>query len=876
MMTSYNIINPLILNPNLNVYINNELKKLNSLTNNELYHTYNDLNIICLKNNSVNISILSNIEISHDEWNNIKENITIIKTKVNILNGNMYKLIGVVDKKYLEEINPKLEYLDKNLVLNMTQFRKNNVKNYLKQFDNVVSFFDVYEIFFLNQYYANNFNTMKQKNNILLMIKSMNESLYWTINNNCKLNISLQFINRKFDLRVMSRIKNPETINVITKIILTDEEDNNYLSHLYKKTNYIDAASAINKNGFKIYKINNFQNGKNITNITNNAINILLDNIQAKERYYLIMNLLVSKNLCHLIINNKSVLEFINIKNNDISFFSKNYYLLKYLMSYTWLTLYIEESIKKSFITKNDRFVFDIETASLLPHFVWDIKNPSSNPYLPLLVNKTLINCDENIMGVVPGYLPSANNRYTMGVCDKDTFIKRLHIFINGNLKDYNILEDINWSNIAVTGSVMAACLPKFNPLMLNFLSEDKINTDDNEYFLKFIEKYYANADIDVMCNITDKMKYIETIYEIKEKIESNIKKYIVNDNNKIDIVKLKPVKNASIIINDVFIVNNLVSKLNMTLQEIKNNINRLDIKKILYENYINWQILQNEKYFNTPYFNDKKYNDYFDFVSIDKLNILLATNKIDKSNKTDENNDNNIINDDEDDENDVQFENDIKENNIQETIGITVNFKYHLESKYLAHKFEFFQIKYDDFFSTISLFHFPIVRAYFDGKTVLMLPSCISACQTLVNLDYKYFAGSNDPIEIINKYRHRGFSVFLNAKEIIRLVEYSNMIPKWRELYYNFTLKTERVKLILGYKDYYDHMFNNTMPIKINNFCSYKDKVQINDIEKKLYDIKSNVNNTYPNVINNEGYLTVLKKWVIDANYDNYMISRN
>jgi hypothetical protein len=869
MMNIDTFANPLILNPNANIYINNELKKLSSLNNNELYNMYKDINIICLKNNHINISILNNIEISTDNWNEIKKNITIIKSRVNILNGNMYKLIGVVNKKYLNEINQKLTYFDDNLVLNMTQFRKNNVKNYLKQFEHIVSFFDIYEIFYLNQYYSDNFNNTKYRNNIIMMINSMKESLHWTIPNNCKLNISMQFINRKFDLRFMNRITNQEAQDVITKIISKNEEDNNYLSHLYKKANYIDAASAIDKNGFKIYKISNSQNEKNISNET---INILLDTIQTKEKYYLIMNLLVSKNLCHLIINNKSVLEFINIKNNDISFFSKNYYLLKYLMGYTWLTLYIEESIKKSFINKNDRFVFDIDTASLLPHFVWDIKNPSSNPYLPLLINKTLINCDENIMGVIPGYLQSENNRYLMGVSNKDTFIKRLNIFINGNLNNHNILDGINWNNIAITGSVIAACLPKFNPLMLNFLSVDKINTDDNEYFLKFIEKYYTNADIDVMCNITDKMKYIDKIYEIYDKMELNIKKYIAKDDKVIDIIKLKAVKNISIIINEAFIINNIVKKSNMSLQEIKNNVNNPIIKNILYENYINWQILQNEKYFNTEYFNNKKYNDYFDFVSIDKINILVSSNKpnnIDKKNTNDN---------DEDIELFCEHDN-ITENN--ENIWITVNLKYHLESKYLARKFEFFQIKYDDFFSTVSLFHFPIVRAYYDGDTVLMLPSCISACQTLVNLDYKYFAGSKDPIEIINKYRTRGFSVLLNAKEIIRLVEYSNMIPKWRELYHNFTLKSDKVKLIFGYKKYDDMIFGkitgeknkNNSDYYINHYCSYDKFNHINEIETKLCNIKANNNDKYPSIINKEGYLSVLKKWVIDANYNSYKI---
>ena len=72
-----------------------------------------------------------------------------------------------------------------------------------------------------------------------------------------------------------------------------------------------------------------------------------------------------------------------------------------------------------------------------------------------------------------------------------------------------------------------------------------------------------------------------------------------------------------------------------------------------------------------------------------------------------------------------------------------------------------------------------PIVRSYYDGNTVYITPSCISACMTFLNMDYKYFAGSKDPIEIINKYRSRGFGTILNENEIKRLLEYSSVVPK-------------------------------------------------------------------------------------------------
>ena len=55
--------------------------------------------------------------------------------------------------------------------------------------------------------------------------------------------------------------------------------------------------------------------------------------------------------------------------------------IIKYILGYTWITLYSEESIKKMNITIKDRFIFNIETASLLPFFPFDIFNPKTSKF---------------------------------------------------------------------------------------------------------------------------------------------------------------------------------------------------------------------------------------------------------------------------------------------------------------------------------------------------------------------------------------------------------------------------------------------------------------------------------------------------------------
>ena len=56
-------------------------------------------------------------------------------------------------------------------------------------------------------------------------------------------------------------------------------------------------------------------------------------------------------------------------------------------------------------------------------------------------------------------------------------------------------------SSIAVSGSIMACCLPNFNPLMLNFMTKLEI-INKSEKFLNYVNEYYRDADIDILSNL--------------------------------------------------------------------------------------------------------------------------------------------------------------------------------------------------------------------------------------------------------------------------------------------------------------------------------------------------------------------------------------
>ena len=60
--------------------------------------------------------------------------------------------------------------------------------------------------------------------------------------------------------------------------------------------------------------------------------------------------------------------------------------------------------------------------------------------------------------------------------------------------------------------------------------------------------------------------------------------------------------------------------------------------------------------------------------------------------------------------------------------ITIKFNLKFKFNSPILSRELEIFMINRDDFMHTVSKFHLPCVRAYYNGDNVYMTPSCITS----------------------------------------------------------------------------------------------------------------------------------------------------
>ncbi len=871
------------------------------MTNDLLYKEFGNPYIVCLTDTASYESFYYDQVITTDQREIIRQNITIIPSSYKTITGTAYKYLTTMSADMFNTFNVIDKYnnkitADKDVLLCcLLRFNQSNITKYHKQFNGISNFIDLYNSMLINEYLGQQNNTSTVRQNHIQILNNMAESNYYTIHNNCQLNITLKFKSRGFNLALSERLSDKTVQNVLKRLAESKEDDNNYLAFLFRKSAYLDASSAVNTTNYKLYRITS---NPLTEQLTNEHFNALYNKLEPKERYYLIMNAMISKDLCHLVVNNKYIMSKIMSSEVDYSgrtFMQKYAQLIRYTMGYAWLTLYMEESIKRGYINTKDRFIFDIETASMLPWFPYAVDNIHICPYLPVLVERETLNLDKNVLGVMPHYVDDSSSaklkedtRY--GVCSKEVFIDRVNKFISGK-SIINILKNINWSNIAMSGSMMACCLPNFNPLMANFVKSR--NTYDVD-FNAFVNEYYKDADIDVMCNIKNIYEFVDKIYEFDAQIESNIREVFDSD------VKLTTVfsnKSAAVMINKHFIKMHLIKETKMDYVDILSNVNDPVVKKAVYGHYIKWhmenllQLAQEDP----DRFTNPKYHELFLPTPIDNLNVVFIKTDMDKAEDKEEEAkqkmadeaklksveaDIVIEEDDKDYEKEVEYEKDDDNYDEYPASNIVfipkINYKFRISSSYLPHNFELFQIKHDEFFSTVAKFHLPIVRSYYDGTNVYMTPSCVSACMTLLNMDYKYFAGSKDPIEIINKYRMRGFGTILNEREIVRLIEYSNLVPKWKQLY-GFSIQSNgSVMRILGHLrldsnlfkpskvlDSKDTVYNEYSNINQLNFNEYQ---VIQNIQRRYGTSESAYNLNHLTTVNKNGFVEPVKKWLFDA----------
>lgn len=866
------IVNPLLKN-NFEIEVDDVITNLNIVNISKYFKKVYIL--ILFKNEEIDPKIYCR-NIDFNFWKSLSSKLVLDVTTIKIVKNikHSHNLV-VVNSEELQQFNHfGLELEEKILVLPMFTVSYLNFKKYLRIFEANFKLDDLYNIIFL----ADNFQSKDEKNSrvnfdsILYLneiIKNLDESNFWVRKWNCLHTISKSWISRMFKLKVTRNLKDQEIINTIADLRKDkDNEVNNYIDKIYTEKNFVDAASCLFHNGYKLYHISKPSEYKK------SEVYMLFTKLNVSQRYYLFCNMLISKTHCHLAINNQDVLKLMM---RTIKCFSE---LFRYLFGYSWLRFLTEEGIKKSRITKNDEFIFDINTASLLPVFPFSLEEIKKNPYFPIKVNDKYLPGNKNIGGI-SFYTNGNDDNIGQGIVDLAGFKKRLNIFITGNGTN-NIFNNLDMKELkmAITGSAMTACLQKQHPLLVLFKGKNNFN-QSSEFDLdygRFFSEYYPSADVDIMIKSTHPLDFIKKVKVIYNQVVVNVCAFNPS-NAEPHHIKIRVIRTVYIFLTESFIKNEIEkNSCNYSFDYIMDHLKDEDVVnyfKSISKNKI-------EKYYEELFeeYNEaelrnlkSQHPEIFDFNETD-FQIHISNKSLKKEESSN------------DDPTSSEESTDQMLNNHE--IGINISFKVKIKTNHIQRQLELFQCKGEDFFALVSKFHLPCVRAYYDGSNVYMTPSCITSHLTYMNPDYKYFAGSNDEISIILKYRMRGFGTLLNKKEVDTLVKYSSKVIFWNRLYNLDLDNSETIEDCLGSLDYDHKVFHP----RLYNVDLYEDDapyVNINDgynnsptLEKmvskqqmeswitsvmggyhfdfKLIDLQT---------IGKDGYPKLVQKWIIDVVYN-------
>ena len=653
----------------------------------------------------------------------------------------------------------------------MPEFTLNQIKEYISLYeddnDNLKEYSELLAVIAYTQSFS--FNILNKIRNKLDKILH-SQTQYWQELYNCNLSLTECFENRKFKSTKIKQIDDK------------DKEYDDYIKELYNNSsNVVDMANTLRFS----YIISSNQE---IDKYSNTDIVELYKRIPEEYcKYSFIANLISSKNHCHLILNNIDLLQ------QAEPILQKYKAIFKYLIGYGWLSLRIEESLKKKYITYDDRIIFNLETANKLPIFPFSYDDINNNPYACILIDNNKMNLLNNCIGMM---MIKDNYCKYYGVCNVPTFKKRLNLFINKKNED-GILQFIDWNNCSITGSVMTACTMKFNPLMLRHkktalnLLDEQYDLNDNEYN-SYFDEYYKNSDIDLVCNKEQLHDFVTCVDELVNKID----KYYAPVS-----VEITPTHTACICISQKLIklelpnIRSIINNKYIDEDYVNKHLDNYTIKKYFYDKYYSpWKTAKcNDRGFiggrAYSYYNqlvslddftitiinyeleEKSINKHFDYEKYIYTNDLYEYGLIDISLNMDANG----TFDDFDNGVDMNIE-DTDDKCIKNLLECKIieNIKFGLISSVMYRKFEIFKCKNNNIFSIISNFHLDFVRAFWNGSTVIMLPSFISSMMTQLSTDYKYFASKHDPIKIINKYRSRNMGIILNQKEKIHHYTYN------------------------------------------------------------------------------------------------------
>lgn len=869
-----------------------------ALTTKEIYQNYTHTYIMCLRDGIIfdeitlrKIMSIYSLSVDADELKNACSHFMLIKSPVIIVkNYHLKKKSNLIKKEMLSTYFPRTDenqYEMDEIVTFMFEMSELSCKIYIDMY-RVIPLNNIQDMMSLSSYY-NKMSSVSVESKVNEAIKSIDNGSYWKDPINCNFNMdeifnqrSLSYNGHRLDQIRYATISGAKTLNNLLTNLGSKKRpskirDGDYLSGIHE-LNENDKLKSEHMNIYQVLRESDKRTFYATVDdgqfpFTKDQIADIFDKIpNEKFRFQLLNTLLTSKEFCHFAINNKRVLQ----RNADL--FQKYKPLYAYILGYAWVTMYLEESIFTTRSTKNHRFIFDIDTAKELPIFPFSMENVHNNPYVTLLLNRDLIDTKTNCMSI--DALEEYNKYY--GLCSREEALMRFNTFASGNNNE-NIFRDLNPKIYSFSGSIMPACLMKHCPL-IDICTSPDMKYDDK--WGTYFTHYYGGADVDVMCGVNTTAEFMAhgTVF-----LETLVKNIGCSRSN----LTITPNKKMAVIVSRHFF-RECIDDLNA---EIGTNYTPVELIK-LFENGLSpnneeKNTLPSEiiRYFHFDYCQEKnlsikkwetlqkKSNIIFDrdlvsaFNSIsEKSDMVFKTISYDVTSENQKRSDHEIY----------YFVNDFRAEDQQApkeknflVFKFSESIKYKITSPKLRRTMEIFKVDPIDPFKTVARFHKPCVRAYLQGDTFYMLPSFITAMMSLINIDYKYFAGSRDPIEIINKYRMRGFSVILNANEKKAMAMYNKNVDMSNGMF-----KITDESNAFGTKDINDKIYKPgvyglNLPANIYNVSNHKYVRTVEQL-RSVYQRECGIDikNAPLNMLNfttigANGTITPYQQWVADAYYN-------
>jgi len=850
---------------------NISLKYYEEFDSKEICKGYSCAYILCMSNSyqgEDDAFEIFNTVMDDTIFNKLSNYFTLVKVNRSIVYANKQIKAKVIERKFLAYFNNTSNYIlnENELVVLMPEIRENVATTYASLYDNTTDITQLSSLITLVKCYNDSFRAPVNKK-LYEYILNIKETSYWTNKKNCNFNMSDHFLKREFNYKetcnnnlkamVLSKLKqttDTNLSNVIVKLQNLNQELTNtdYLKNIYRKDAFTDIAESLKTTENRTFYTTNEKN----INITKDEVNQLFEFCDEEQDLFNLFNaFVISKDLCHFVLNNSIILTKMK------PLFDKYLPFYRYILGYAWITLYTEECLLKTKSTVSNRFVFEINTANKLPIFPMCVDDVHLNPYMSLLVSNKLIDSTSNCLSI-----PTIKNYTNYGISSLDEFKRHFNIFTTGK-SDKNILEGIDWTNFAVSGSIIPACVPKRHPLM--DLVCDK-NMTEEQQFTTYFNHYYNDSDIDLMCNASSIFEFMNKTNDVINKIKENMNQLKPNS---AETLTIDTIKTLAIIINYKYIelqqkeICEYINK-NWDVSEIIKNIDNELVKEYFYEQYVQTKLKNNRIHRKQYGSTNHLLNEYYKLSLAENMNMYIVDYEINQDEFIDQ------------DASSCVFINDISETQVKPAenymiMKISEGIKFKLTSPDFKHTIEIFRVKDKDFFSTISRFHLPCVRSFYDGNNVYMLPSCITAMLTGYNIDYKYFASVRDPIEIITKYRIRGFNTILNPTEKQHMAYYCGSVDKWNGLFKIDMKKKNSINSLFGVRLLDNEIFKHTGNQQNNNYnqLNHQYIITMDDLSK-WYDEK------YPSLstkstgvslltiksINEDGFINPVKSWVCDA----------